>query len=107
MSYTKVLNSSELAEGQGRCVQINGKKIALFRANGKVLAVDDTCTHDEASLAEGTVISDDGHGHCVVECPWHGAHFDLCSGKAVTFPAVSPVNVYPAREADGAVEVDA
>jgi len=53
MSYVKACASSELENEKGKCVVLGGKKIAIFRANGTILAVDDTCTHDEASLAEG------------------------------------------------------
>jgi nitrite reductase/ring-hydroxylating ferredoxin subunit len=104
MPYVRACASSELEVEKGKCVTLNGKKIALFRVDGKILAVDDTCTHDEASLAEGTVLHE--NGRCVVECPWHGAHFDLCSGQAVTFPAVTPVAPHTAREVEGFVEVD-
>ncbi|MEI6235646.1 MAG: non-heme iron oxygenase ferredoxin subunit [Planctomycetota bacterium] len=104
MSYVKACASSELENEKGKCVVLGGKKIAIFRANGTILAVDDTCTHDEASLAEGTVLYE--NDRCVVECPWHGAHFDLCTGTAVTFPAVTPVGTYSAREVDGSIEID-
>lgn len=104
MPYVKACDSSELEDGKGKCLFLAGKKLALFRTDGKIFAIDDTCTHDEASLAEGTLLHE--KGKCVVECPWHGAHFDLSTGVALTFPAVSPVSAYPAREANGAVEVE-
>ncbi|HLX61366.1 MAG TPA: non-heme iron oxygenase ferredoxin subunit [Planctomycetota bacterium] len=104
MPFEKACASSELAEGAGKCVTLRNKRIALFRVHGKVHAIDDTCTHDEASLAEGTLIDDDGR--CVVECPWHGAHFDLCTGAALTLPAVTPVRAYAVRETNGAIEVE-
>src|SRR5436190_12120235 len=104
MSFVFALTSAELSPGLGKRVEISGKKIALFHTGDKLFAIDDTCTHDEASLAEGTLIEE--NGKCVVECPWHGAHFDLCTGAAVTLPAVMPVKTYPVRENQGAIEVD-
>ena len=105
MAYIKALDASELLAGHGKCVLLQGKKIAFFRTADRILAVDDTCTHDEASLSEGTLL--EVEGKCpVVECPWHGAHFDLCTGKAMTFPAVTPVKAYAAREINGAIEID-
>lgn len=104
MAYVKACAATELENEKGKCVVVQGKKIALFRVDGKILAVDDTCTHDEASLAEGTVLHE--NGRCVVECPWHGAHFDLCNGVAVTFPAVTPVETYTTRENEGSIEID-
>ena len=105
MPFAKACSSSEIEDGRSKCVILNGKRIALFRVNGALHAIDDTCTHDEASLADGLVIEE--NGRCIVECPWHGAHFDLCSGAAVTLPAVTPVHVYPVREANGVIEIDA
>jgi nitrite reductase/ring-hydroxylating ferredoxin subunit len=104
MQFRNACSTHELQEGRGKCVTLEGKRIALFRAGGKVLAIDDTCTHDEASLAEGTVTLE--NGKCIVECPWHGAHFDLCSGAALTLPAVTPVNPYATREVNGVIEVE-
>jgi len=104
MPFVKALEKTELQPGQARAVEVQGRKIAVFNVDGKFIAIDDTCTHDEASLAEGSVSCEDGK--CVVECPWHGAHFDLETGAAVTLPAVKPVKKYAVREAGDAIEVD-
>ncbi|MFN4182263.1 MAG: non-heme iron oxygenase ferredoxin subunit [bacterium] len=63
--------------------------VAIFFIGGKFYAVDDRCTHAEASLSEGEV-----QGLTVV-CPRHGAKFDLTSGAALSLPAVIPVRTYP------------
>jgi len=104
MPFVFALNSSDLTPGHGKKVELNGKRIAIFRTADKLFAIDDTCTHDEASLAEGTIIEE--NGKCVVECPWHGAHFDLCTGTALTLPAVTPVKAYAVREVNGSIEVN-
>lgn len=102
--FVKALSKSDLQPGQGKAVELQGKKIAVFNVNGTFRAIDDTCTHDEASLAEGT-IQCEGET-CVVECPWHGAHFNLQTGAAVTLPAVTPVKTYAVRVEGDAIEVD-
>jgi 3-phenylpropionate/trans-cinnamate dioxygenase ferredoxin component len=104
MAFTKAVAASELKPGDGRCVELEGKRIAVFNVGATFYAVDDVCTHDNASLAEGFVMEEDGV--CKVECPWHGALFDLKSGAALTLPAVKPVKAYPTRVTDGQVEVD-
>jgi len=104
MAFVKAVAASEVQPGNGKSVTLSGKKIAVFNVAGKFLAIDDLCTHDEASLAEGMVCEEDGV--CKVECPWHGAQFDLKSGAALTLPAVKPVHTYPTRITDGSVEVD-
>ena len=64
----------ELAEGQGRRLELDGHPVAVFRRGDRVYAVDDTCPHMGASLSEGFVT-----GQAVV-CPWHGWTFDLETG---------------------------
>ena len=63
-------------------------------------AIDNVCTHDGGILGEGEL--DD----CMVECPRHGARFDLLSGAVKALPAVFPVNAYPVRIVNGKVQVD-
>ena len=81
MQYHKAAKLSELAEGKGKRVVINGIPIALFLVSGKIYAIADTCTHEHASLSEGEV------QNCVVTCPRHGAQFELETGRAITLPA--------------------
>lgn len=104
MAFVKAMAKTELQPGQGKELELEGKKIALFNVGGQYLAVDGTCTHEEAPLAEGSAFAEGCD--CVVECPWHGARFDLKSGKALTLPAVEPVKTYAVREVDGTLEVE-
>lgn len=104
MPFVKALSKSELTPGKAASITLEGKRIAIFNVNGNLLAIDDRCTHDEASLAEGFVICEDNR--CVVECPWHGAHFDLNTGTALTLPAVKPVQKYNVRVEGDSIEVE-
>ena len=70
--------------------------VAVFHAeDGAFYAVDDTCTHEDASLAEGWVEG------AQVECPLHSAQFCLKSGEALCLPATKPVGTHPVEERDG------
>lgn len=86
---------SDLPQGRGVVVETAGHRIAMFRLEDAVYAVGDRCSHAEASLAEGEVFDTE------VECPRHGASFDLTTGKALTLPASKPVPVYDVEIADG------
>ena len=79
---------------------IDDKEIALFNCEGKFYAIDDLCSHAEASLSEGEVYD------CKVECPLHGAEFDLNTGEAVTLPATKPVKTYPVYVEDGYLYIE-
>jgi len=98
--YTKVLKKGELPEGAARCVEVNGRRIAVFNAGGVFYALDDLCSHDEASLSGGRLT--DGE----VECPMHGSRFDLKTGKPKCLPAVKPVRTYPVRVTGEDVEIE-
>jgi 3-phenylpropionate/trans-cinnamate dioxygenase ferredoxin component len=105
VAFVRALKKSDLEPNQGRCVVLEGKRIAVFRCGEEFFAIDDTCTHQEAALSEGCAMEDE-KGRCVVECPWHGAHFDLRTGAAVTLPAIRPVNRYKVRVEGDCIEVE-
>lgn len=81
MEKIMVCKSSEIPDGKMRKFSIKGREILVANVGGSFYAVDDTCTHSGASLAEGTL---DGG---VVTCGWHGAQFDCRTGKLAAFPA--------------------
>ena len=67
----------------------------LYRnlGDGKFLAVDDICSHAEASLSEGDVDVDD----LTIECPRHGSVFDLETGRPRSLPATVPIAIFPVK----------
>ncbi|MGN6758464.1 MAG: non-heme iron oxygenase ferredoxin subunit [Thermomicrobiales bacterium] len=91
MEFVKVARVSDVAPGVGLRVDIGDEAIAIFNLDGEFYAIGDVCTHEETSLADGDVFGD------VVECPLHGAEFDIKSGKALSLPAVLPVPTYAVR----------
>lgn len=101
MTFRRVASASDIAPGEVAVVECDGRSIALgHTTDGRWGAIDNVCTHDGGTLGEGEL--DDA----CVECPRHGARFDLFSGEVKAMPAVFPVNAYPAREVDGHIEVD-
>ncbi len=81
----KVANRSEVPPGGKKLVEIDGRPIALFNVEGVFYAIDDVCTHDGGPLAEGKVAGNQ------IECPRHGARFDVRTGKPLCMPAIEPV----------------
>jgi len=80
-----------------RVFDFQGKPVAVFHLEDGYYAIDDVCSHEEASLAEGEI--EDGK----VECPLHGAMFDIRTGKNLTLPAVLPVKSYLVKIEDGEI----
>ncbi len=100
LNYQVIGDASDVAEDRGKAYQVDGVQIAVIRHGGRLYAIDEFCTHADASLAFGPV--KDG---CVA-CPWHYAEFDLETGEAKSLPAVEAVKTYPVRETpDGKIEV--
>ncbi|MBE3577786.1 MAG: non-heme iron oxygenase ferredoxin subunit [Limnochordales bacterium] len=100
MAWFKTVPFAELQDGRGRRVVVDGLPVALFLVDGQVYATEDTCSHAEASLAEGRL-----EGKVVV-CPRHGARFDITSGRALSLPAITGIATFPTKVEDGYVWVD-
>ena len=88
--FVRVARSSDLAEGKGIIVTVNGTKIALFRCEGVVYAIRNQCPHMGGDLGEGLLQGD------IVRCPWHGWKFNIKTGK-VPGAEVVGVRTYEVR----------
>jgi len=86
-------------DGELRRVEAGGRAVCVARLDGEWIAFDDTCTHEECSLAGGEL---DGN---VVVCPCHGSEFDVRTGDVLTPPALEPLPIYEARVDDGTLHV--
>jgi 3-phenylpropionate/trans-cinnamate dioxygenase ferredoxin subunit len=91
----------DVPEGSGMLFEVEGKKLAVFRHEGRLYCIDDTCTHEDESLSSGEIIPEE----CAVECPKHGSLFSLSTGEALTLPATVGVRTYPVEERNGEIFV--
>jgi 3-phenylpropionate/trans-cinnamate dioxygenase ferredoxin subunit len=102
MPSVHVAAVADIPEGSAKKVMIEGRPVAVVHAEGSFYALDDTCSHAEASLSEGEVDTDE----MTIECPLHGSLFALKTGRPRTLPAYEPVNTYEVRVEDGQVFVE-
>lgn len=79
----------EVPPGTVRAYTLAGERICVANVEGRLYAVSDSCTHAQIPLSDGCL---DGRQ---VVCPWHGAMFDLQTGRATCGPAVDPLRCYP------------
>jgi nitrite reductase/ring-hydroxylating ferredoxin subunit len=100
MSWNTVCRTEDIDEGAMRGFELDGKRIVLYRVEGTCYVTSNVCTHAFALLSDGWL--DDN----VIECPLHGAQFDVMTGKVLCGPATTDLPVYPVREANGIVEVE-
>ena len=89
--WVKAAKTTDVPEGQVRVVTARGQRLALAHAGDGYYAVQDLCTHDNGPLGEGQLFDEE------VECPRHGARFNIKSGQPMTLPAVIPVKTFPVK----------
>ena len=89
------VRSEELLPGEFKVVWDEDTPIAVYNIDGEFYAIEDTCTHDGGDLAGGEV-----HGF-EVECPRHGARFDVRSGAVTCPPATEPIAGFPGEAGNG------
>ena len=96
-----VAKAADIKPGELAAFEVEGARIAIANANGRFFAIDDTCTHEQCSLAqEGTLEG------TVVTCGCHGAQFDVTTGDVLTPPAPEPVKAYPLRVDGGNLVIE-
>ena len=97
--WQRVAALVDLADGAALPAKLGNRRIALYRLDGKVYAIDDVCTHVLALLSQGFI--ENG----AVECPLHGARFDIATGRCLTPPATVDLRIYAVRIEGGEVFV--
>ncbi len=100
-NYVKVAALADIPVGGSKLVEVNRVRVALFNLDGAIYAIEDVCTHDGGPLVEGTIVNE-----CQVQCPRHGARFDIRTGAALSFPAFEPTNTYAVQIKDGEIWVE-
>ncbi|MBC2667132.1 non-heme iron oxygenase ferredoxin subunit [Novosphingobium flavum] len=97
--WVKVLDSSELADGEMAGAQVGELAFALFRVDGAVFATSNICTHQYALMTDGYF---DG---ALIECPLHQALFDVKTGAVIEGPTDKALTCFPAEEREDGIYV--
>jgi 3-phenylpropionate/trans-cinnamate dioxygenase ferredoxin subunit len=101
MAYVTVAKTSEIAEGQTKGVRVQGKPLVICHVEKSgFYVVDDVCTHDDGPLSKGELEG------TAIECPRHGARFDVTSGKVLCLPAAIAITSYPVKVENDEIQVD-
>ena len=90
--FVKATIKSNIPENSIKPFEVSGERIAITNLNGEFYAIADVCTHDGGDLGEGEVVEG-----CCVECPRHGAKFDLKIGSVKALPATVPIKTYEVK----------
>ncbi len=87
--FVRVAATKDIPLGDRILVELDGIRIAVFNLDGEFFAIEDVCTHDGGPLVEGEIL-EGGQ----VQCPRHGARFDIRTGQALSMPAFEPTPSY-------------
>jgi 3-phenylpropionate/trans-cinnamate dioxygenase ferredoxin subunit len=97
--YVRVAAEADLPPNKLLQVDVDGMKVCLANADGRLYAFADNCSHRDFPLSAGTI--DDG----TIECVWHGARFDMATGRATRLPAIKPIRTYEVKVEDGDIYI--
>jgi 3-phenylpropionate/trans-cinnamate dioxygenase ferredoxin subunit len=101
VTLVRLASLSDLEPDRALRVELDDDEaIALIRAQDRVFALHDNCSHEDYPLSEGWV--EDGQ----IECALHGSRFDLATGEPDLPPAVVPIRTYPVKVEGDDVLVD-
>ena len=97
--WINVALTSDIPNGTCTVVEVDDAMIAVFNLDGEFFAIEDICTHDGSEIANGPVVNG------CIECPRHGARFDIKTGEVTAPPAYEPVDTFPVQVVDNVVQV--
>ena len=97
--WARVAAASEVPKGALRAVSTDIGAVVLANVDGDIYALEDRCSHQDYPLSAGELEGDE------LECPFHGARFDVCSGRALQLPAITPVRSYQVDVRDGDIHI--
>src|SRR5260370_39562728 len=94
-----VAKASDMPPERVAVFRVGDHEVAVCNVGGQFYAIDDLCTHDGGSLDQGEL------DEAEIECPRHGARFDVRTGGATQLPAFEPVETHAVRVEDDTVQV--
>ena len=93
----RVASASDVPPGALRAASTDREAVVLANVDGDIYALEDRCSHQDYPLSAGELEDDE------LECPFHGARFDVCTGRAIQLPAITPVRSFQVEVRDGEV----
>ncbi len=83
-NFVTVAKADELNPGEMMYVEVGDEPVCLINLDGEYFALNDICTHQDASLSDGTIDGEE------LECPLHGGVFNVEPANPSPSPSLSP-----------------
>ena len=96
-TYRRVAAVADVAPNSLLSVEVDDIRVCLAHADGRIYAFRDNCSHKDFPLSAGALEGTQ------IECAWHGARFDVATGRATRLPAIKPMTTYDVRIEDGEI----
>lgn len=90
-TFITVAKLADVPPGKMKSFVVKNKRLLIANVEGTLFATQDLCTHDNGPLGDGELAGEE------VECPRHGARFNVKTGKATQMPAMFPVKTFPVQ----------
>jgi 3-phenylpropionate/trans-cinnamate dioxygenase ferredoxin subunit len=100
MAFVVAAKLNEVPPGRVKTVEIGDEDVALCNVQGEIFAIANVCTHDDGPLGEGYLLGDE------IQCPRHGARFNVRTGEVKVLPAIVPVPTFQVRVDGDTILVD-
>lgn len=97
--FITVATTDEIPVGDRLVVEYGRSWVAIFNVDGQYYAIEDLCSHDDGPLADGQLTE------CTIECPRHGATFDIRTGKVLSPPALVDIPTYQVRVIGNEIQI--
>jgi 3-phenylpropionate/trans-cinnamate dioxygenase ferredoxin subunit len=100
VAFVKAAKVSDIPPGRIRVIELGEEDVAVCNVDGEIYAVANVCTHDGGPLGDGYLLGDE------IECPRHGARFNVRTGEVKTLPAIIPIPTLEVKIEGGEIWVD-
>jgi 3-phenylpropionate/trans-cinnamate dioxygenase ferredoxin subunit len=90
--FVKVCKADEIEEGKTKTAMVGEFPVILAKDNGQIYALEGVCSHDDGEFQAGEKVCDGQ-----IECPRHGARFDIKTGEATRMPAIASIASYEVK----------
>ena len=102
MTWTRLCGTADLPPLAARVFEVGDLSLAASRSGDRVFVLENRCSHDDGPIGEGRLAADGAE----IECPRHGARFDVATGRATRMPAVTGIAAFAAKIDGEGVWVD-
>ena len=99
-NFVKIARVEDIPPGKRKFYDFAYETVIILNVAGEFYCIADLCSHDDGPLADGPL-----NGHSI-ECPRHGACFDVRTGAVLALPATAPIPTYKLKVEDGDIYIE-